>query len=141
MAIRIGKILIKTRLLLLTFGLGLIHGIASLFGIVQGFEYFIWIAIAVICVFWISGPSNKWIFWSGLFSGLAVAIGTGLAQGLFLDTYLQNNPEYAQRLDDQTNYRLFTLLFMFVFGTIYGIIIGAISIALHQFRKNTRHVS
>ncbi len=130
---RINKLpFINVKLILTALALGLIHGIISLFGFVHGFEYHIWVLLSLFFVSWIVVKAKNQIFLMGFLIGLAISIGTGLVQGIFLETYLLNNPDYSEQLDPKINYRLFTLTFMLVFGAIYGAVIGSISLAINK---------
>ncbi len=111
--------------------LGLIHGVLSLFGLVQGWEMIIWSSIAIISMALVARLKTN-IFLNGILMGLGVTLFTGLPQSIFLNTYLLNNPEYAEALDPGRNYALFILLFIPIFGSVYGLIIGLISWILHR---------
>ncbi|MEQ8302934.1 MAG: hypothetical protein RIB47_06055 [Cyclobacteriaceae bacterium] len=111
--------------------LGLVHGILSLFGIVQGWETVGWLSAAVVAIT-LSGISSGAPFLHGLLMGLCITLFTGLTQGLFIDLYLQSNPMYKEGLDPNQDYRMFVFRFIPVFGSIYGAVIGGLSWALHR---------
>lgn len=116
--------------------LGLAHGVASLFGLVQGLEVIIWLAIAAIAALWIGLGNFERRFVPGILAGIAVAVATGLVQGIFISKYLASNEVYAEAASAlPISPGLYTLLMSPVLGTIYGLVIGAVAWVLGKIRK------
>lgn len=114
---------------------GLLHGVLSIFGMVEGWEVLLWSIFGIYAVFSTVTTYNEKIFLHGLLTGLAITLWTGWIQALFLDMYLKNNPDYLSLMNDGFNYRLFTWLFTPVFGILYGSAIGGLSIAARKVFK------
>ena len=112
--------------------LGLLHGVLSLYGMVQGWEYIIWIVLGLLSIGMLVQKVREKILLHGILIGLGITLFTGLPQSFFLDTYLNANPDYSKGLDPNQNYSLFILAFIPVLGSIYGLLIGSMSLGLKR---------
>ena len=112
--------------------LGLIHGVLSLYGLVQGWEYIIWLVVALISIIALIVKVQHRVFLNGFLMGLGITLLTGLPQAFFLDMYLEANPAYVDQLDPDRNYAVFILTFIPVFGSGYGLLIGTLGLVIKR---------
>jgi lysylphosphatidylglycerol synthetase-like protein (DUF2156 family) len=124
-------------LIALLSGFGLVMGIASLVGLTGRFgvlpvplEPMLWLVIALCAAAVLARRLNDRRFLHGFLAGWLMSMWNGLCQASFLDLYLQNNPEYADRLADLpsgADARVFIPLVSAVIGGLYGLLVGAAS--------------
>jgi len=115
-------------------------GILSLFGLTQGIELYLWIVIAFVAAYLFARKLTAKHFLTGLIAGLFMGLINGLMQGGFYDMYIANNPEVAQRLQEQPipagmSPAFFILLTSPIVGLIYGLFVGLFSFVAAKILK------
>jgi len=126
----------KTILLLSCFGIFM--GIASLFGLTQGIELWLWLGFALGCSFWLAKKLPESQLSNGVLVGLFCGILNSAVQSMYFDLYLSNNPasheEFAQ-IPGGLAPSIFVLLAGFPIGLVYGLVIGLLTLAVSKFIK------
>ncbi len=103
-------------------------------GLTRAVEPWLWLIGGSIAVVAILKKSGSHYFAHGLFVGLIWGFLAGLIQSLFFESYLANNPAYANTLE-QINFmppRYFSLISSPIFGIFTGIIIGGVATLLYH---------
>jgi hypothetical protein len=115
---------------------GFLMGIASIFGYTKGIEWILWIVIGVISAFVINKSGGK-LFLNSLLTGICMAIVNSIIQAVFIDMYIQNNPEATQQTQDGA--LEFTVGLVLLMGIPIGIVYGLfIALLVWIFSKFVR---
>jgi hypothetical protein len=116
--------------------LGLMMGIASLFGWTQNIELVLWIIIALVAAFWIATNKAGRPFLHGLLAGLLMGVCNSLVQFGFFEMYLANNPvagEQFSKIPGGIQPRFFVLLVGPAVGLMYGMFLGLFALIAAKF--------
>ncbi len=126
----------KTILMLV--GVGVLMGIASVFGFTERIELLLWVVIAVFASYWIVRNVQAQVFAHGLCSGVLMGVANSALQFLFFQTYISNNPTTAKAFVDAGGIspRVFVLLVGPFIGLLYGAFIGTLSIVGSKIVKS-----
>ena len=111
-------------------GFGIFMGVLSLFGYTGRIEWLFWLAIAVICAFVIVKVCFAKFFLTGLLVGLFDGIFNSLVQSAFFNTYLANNPKFAEGfgpIPGGLDPRVFVLIAGPFVGLLYGLFLGLLA--------------
>jgi Na+/serine symporter len=74
------------------------NGVCSVFGLIRGFEWVLWLVITVFAAVTIAKKALSKYFLHGFLLGLIGGAVSCLIQGLLFDTYLARNPDFADRM-------------------------------------------
>lgn len=107
-----------------------------------GVEKFAWLAVDVFCAVAIGRAAVGNPFWQGAVTGFVVGASATLVQGLFIDSYLANNPTVAARFADRPpdfNVQYFVLELVPFIGIAGALVLGFLSFVSDRFlgRKET----
>lgn len=111
--------------------LGLIMGIASLFGWTQNIELVLWIIIAAVAAFPLATNKAGKPFLHGLLAGLLMGVCNSLIQFGFFEMYLANNPaagEQFSKIPGGISARFFVVLVGPAVGLMYGVFMGLLGL-------------
>lgn len=105
----------------------------------NGSESYAWlvysIAVAFIAVVRTANP-----FWNAAVTGFVSGASATLVQGLFVDTFLANNPWVAERFaeaPEQFNFQYFVLMLVPFIGIASGLLVGLLThLAGRVVRRN-----
>ncbi|WP_420434931.1 hypothetical protein [Hyphobacterium sp.] len=75
---------------------GPLFGAATIFALIQGLEHYV--ALAAILVIGVASAvrTRRAAMWTAFAAGFLAALSAVLLQAIFIDTYFDNNPEYAE---------------------------------------------
>ena len=122
------KIILKTGIF------GILMGISTTLGWCQEKEIYILFIMIIGTILYLKKNLNSYIFSHSIIIGLSWGFDCSLIQIIFIDTYLINNPFYANLINSMTNINSSFLLILT--GLIWGLISGAIIwISLYLTRK------
>ena len=122
------KIILKTGLF------GIFIGVSTTLGWSQQKELYILILMIIATIFYLKNKLKSNIFLHSLIIGLSWGIDSSLIQIIFLETFIINNPNYANGIISipNINSRLFLLTFGLFWGLISSILIW---ISVYFIRK------
>ena len=107
----------------LPFSIAIVHGVLSVLGLSQGYEYYFWLAAILAGGILLEIESYKGLWISSFVMGFMITTGTGIPQALFIETYFLNNPEYVELGNKLLiGPRLYILLTIPVFSAILGLL-------------------
>ena len=110
-------------------GIGVLMGLAAVFGLTRSLEGPLWLVIGVGCSLWIARRLVRPFlhgFWVGLVGGAAATV----IQAVFYSTYLERNPGQAVSVQDlpwNLSPRAFVLAVAPVSGLMSGLMLGLLS--------------
>lgn len=81
-------------------GIGVVFGIAALFGATGWIEWVLWIAGGALCGILIANNATERLFMHGLVAGALGGFWDGLVHLIFFDTYAENNPGEVARFKE-----------------------------------------
>lgn len=115
---------------------GFLMGIASIFGYTKGIEWILWTIIAIISAVVINKSGGK-LFLNSLLTGIGMAIINSIIQAVFIDMYIQNNPEATQQVQDGAlEFTVGLVLLMGIpIGIVYGLFIALIAWIFSKFMR------
>ncbi|MCU1304934.1 MAG: hypothetical protein JWQ87_5218 [Candidatus Sulfotelmatobacter sp.] len=116
---------------------GLAMGIATVFLIPSNIEPAFWLAIFLVCAYFISQRTGR-PFFHGLLLGLANSVWITASHILFFDQYIAHHPREAAMMSSMPlpdSPRLMMALTGPVVGLVSGGIIGLIAIAARKLLK------
>lgn len=118
---------------------GILMGALTVFGIIpNGFEFFVWLIIAVVSAFIVSKHMKKLIITQSVVIGLFMGILASVIQSVFFETYIKNNPVSLDGFKDIPTAMepQYVLLFSGPFiGIIFGVVIGLIALGFKKLKK------
>lgn len=115
--------------------IALFHGILSVLGLSQGYEYHFWLVAILVGILLIAVKKTERPLLNSILMGVLIASGTGIPQVLFLDTYFLNNPEYAELVNQlPITPRLYTFLMIPVFGVVIGLILSGTILLIRKIQ-------
>lgn len=115
----------KTLLLYASFGLFV--GILSLFTDTSSYELLLWLFHSFFVLRTIQRKIHQYKFLHALLFGLITGTLLGSVQALGVDSYLTNNPNYAEAF---TSSPISPALLLFSTGILFGVIYGIVLIIL-----------
>jgi hypothetical protein len=110
---------------------GILMGLLSLFGLTHGIEWILWLIIAVISAAVLAKKVQTRLFVSGFLVGVCDGVFNSIIQSLFFGTYLLNNPQVAEQIDQipaGIDGRFFSLLAGPFIGLIFGLVVGLLAV-------------
>ena len=114
--------------------LGFIMGSASLFGVTEKIEPFLWLIIALVVPVTVARSVEKKIFMHGLLIGIGIGLLNSSIQAIFFDTYLAANPETTKEFHHVPIHPQWFVFFVGpAAGTIYGAVLGGFSLLARKF--------
>jgi hypothetical protein len=81
-------------------GIGIVLGIAALFGATGWIEWVLWIAAGALCAMVIANSVSERLFMHGLVAGALGGFWGGVLHVIFYRTYAENNPEEVLQFKD-----------------------------------------
>jgi hypothetical protein len=126
------------RLILSLSLLGLVFGIASVFGFTSGREWLAWLCIGVFSGWKFARRSPEELFLHGFYLGILAGFLSSVIQALFVSAYLANNPRMVEALNalPQGLHPAAVVLIMGpIIGTVSGVVFGVISVILGKLVK------
>ena len=111
-------------------GFGILMGVLSVFGYTGKIEWLFWLAIAVVCAVLIAKVVSEKLFLTGLLVGLLDGVFNSIVQSAFFNTYLANNPKFAEGfgpIPGGLDPRIFVLLAGPFVGLLYGLFLGLLT--------------
>jgi hypothetical protein len=119
------------RLILSLSLLGVIFGIASVFGFTSGREWLAWLCIGIFSAWRFARRSREELFLHGFYLGILTGFFSSVVQALFVSTYLVNNPGMVEALNalPQGLHPAAIILIMGpIIGTVSGVVFGVIAV-------------
>jgi drug/metabolite transporter (DMT)-like permease len=110
--------------------LGLVMGVASVFGLTRGIEGWLWLGIAIAAALIIAWAAPRRRFLHGFLAGALAGIAAPAVQAAMFRTYLVRNPELSASLNQipgDLDPRLFFLATAPVIGALSGLVLGILS--------------
>ena len=107
--------------------LGVVMGVASLFGWTRGVEPLLWVVFFVFYAWCIAQRATKYFFLHGFFVSVINGIWISIIHAAFYSLYTKNNPEVLQQvsqLPPNLNPRLLMLVMGPLIGAFFGIFAG-----------------
>jgi hypothetical protein len=126
------------KLIFLLSGFGLVMGIATVFLIPSKIEPMFWLAIFIVCAYFISKQTEK-PFSHGLFVGLANSVWITASHILFFNQYIANHPREAEMMSSMPlpdSPRVMMALIGPVVGLVSGVVIGLFALAARKLLKH-----
>jgi hypothetical protein len=111
--------------------LGIIFGIASVFGFTSGREWLAWLCIGVYSAWRFTRQSREELFLHGFYLGILAGFFSSIIQALFVSTYLTNNPRMVEALNalPQGLHPAAVVLIMGpIIGTVSGVVFGVLAV-------------
>ena len=125
---------LNQKIILQTGVFGIFMGISTTLGWCQEKEIYILIFMIFTTILYLKKKLNSYLFSHSIIIGLSWGFDCSLIQIIFIDTYLINNPIYANFINSITNINSSFLLILI--GVFWGIISGTIIwISLYLMRK------
>jgi hypothetical protein len=124
------------RLILSLSLLGIVFGIASVFGFTSGREWLAWLCIGVYAGWKFSRRSRDELFLHGFYLGILTGCFSSVIQALFVSTYLANNPRMVEALNalPQGLHPAAVVLIMGpIIGTVSGVVFGVLAVIIGRF--------
>jgi hypothetical protein len=118
------------RLILSLSLLGIVFGIASVFGFTSGREWLAWFIIGVYSAWKFARRSREELFLHGFYLGIFIGCFSSVIQALFISTYLANNPRMIEALNElpQGLHPAVVVLIMGpIIGTVSGVVFGVLA--------------
>ena len=122
----------------------------SLFGLIMAFgtisfipmrrEPFFWLAIFLVCAYWIAAKCSGNFFWHGFLVSLANSVWITGAHVFFYSTYMANHPQMAgmnAHMPLPEHPRLMMLMMGPVIGAASGIILGLFALIASRLVKRS----
>jgi hypothetical protein len=110
--------------------LGIIFGIASVFGFTAGREWLAWLCIGVYSAWRFTRQSREELFLHGFYLGILAGFFSSIIQALFISAYLANNPRMVEALNalPQGLHPAAVVLIMGpIIGTVSGVVFGVMA--------------
>jgi hypothetical protein len=111
--------------------LGIVLGIASVFGFTSGREWLAWLVIGVYSAWKFARRSREELFLHGFYLGIFIGIFSSVIQALFVSTYLANNSRMVEAVDALPHglHPAAVLLIMGpIIGTVSGVAFGVLAV-------------
>ena len=125
---------LNQKIILQTGIFGVFMGISTTLGWCQEKEIYILIVMIIATTLYLNKQLNSQILLHSIIIGLSWGFDCSLIQIIFIDTYLINNPFYANLINSITNINSSFLLILI--GLIWGLISGIIIwFSLYLMRK------
>jgi hypothetical protein len=113
--------------------LGIIFGIASVFGFTSGREWLAWLCIGIYSAWRFARRSREELFLHGFNLGILAGFFSSVIQALFISVYLSNNPRMVEALNalPQGLHPAAVVLIMGpIIGTVSGVVFGVLAVIL-----------
>ena len=107
--------------------LGIVFGIASVFGFTSGREWLAWLCIGVYSAWRFTRRSREELFLHGFYLGILAGFLSSVIQALFISAYLANNPRMVEALDalpQGLHPAAIVLIMGPIIGTVGGVAFG-----------------
>ncbi len=111
-------------LILLLSSFGILMGILSVLGFTRKTEPMFWLVIGFFTAFMIYRKVSEMSFWHGLIIGIFWGFLSSAIQSIFFETYLKNNPKYAEGFNKSSRFKPRYLIL--IVGPIIGLITGTV---------------
>ena len=111
-------------LILLLSLFGILMGTLSVLGFTKKAEPLLWLVIGLFTAFMVSRKITEMMFWHGFIIGIFWGCLSSLLQSIFFQTYLKNNPKYAEAF--QKNQKINSRYLMLVVGPLMGLLTGTV---------------
>ncbi len=121
------------RLILFLSLLGIVLGIASVFGFTSGREWLAWLCIGVYSGWKFARRSREELFLHGFYLGILTGCFSSVIQALFVSAYLANNPRMVEALNalPQGLHPAAVVLIMGpIIGTVSGVLFGVLAVII-----------
>jgi hypothetical protein len=119
------------RLILSLSLLGIVLGIASVFGVTGDREWIAWVCIGVYAAWKFARRSGEELFLHGFYLGILTGVFSSFVQALFVTGYLSNNPRMVEALNalPQSLHPSTVILIMGpIIGTVSGVAFGVLAV-------------
>ncbi|MCX6145523.1 MAG: hypothetical protein NTZ35_20135 [Ignavibacteriales bacterium] len=113
--------------------LGIIFGIASVFGFTSGREWLAWLCIGIFSAWRFSRRSREELFLHGFYLGILTGFFSSIIQALFVSTYLANNPRMVEALNalpQGLHPAAIVLIMGPIIGTVSGVVFGVLAVII-----------
>ncbi len=120
---------------------GFVLGSANIMGLPGENEWIFWFVFLIIASFILVRFVKENLFQNSFLTGFAFAFIIFSIQALFVGQYLENNREFAERaknFPDGLSARTFFISIGLLIAVGYGGMMGAVSLGLKKFLKNSR---
>ena len=108
---------------------GILIGTLSVLGFTKKAEPILWLIVGVFTAFMISRRVSGMIFWYGFIIGIFWGCFSAMIQSMFFETYLKNNPKYAEAFSKSSRFkpRYLILLVGPMLGLLTGTVLGGLA--------------
>ena len=125
---------LNQKIILQTGIFGVFMGISTTMGWCQEKEIYILIVMIIATILYLKKNLSSYIFLHSIIIGLSWGFDCSLIQIIFIDTFLINNPFYANLINSLAEIN--TSIFLLLTGIFWGLISGTIVwISLYLIRK------
>jgi hypothetical protein len=122
-------------MILLLSGVGIVLGIAALFGATGWIEWVLWLAAGGLCGILIASNVNERLFMHGLVAGALGGFWGGIIHTIFFRTFAENNPAEVARFKEVGTTGAMPLLILQTAGMsiLAGICFGIVAVVAGKF--------
>jgi hypothetical protein len=127
------------RLILSLSLLGIIFGIASVFGFTSGREWLAWLLIGAYSAWKFARRSGEELFLHGFYFGILTGCFSSVIQALFISSYLANNPRMIEALDalpHGLHPAAIILIMGPIIGSVSGVVFGVLAVIVGKFVRS-----
>jgi hypothetical protein len=128
------------RLILSLSLLGIVLGIASVFGFTSGREWLAWLCIGAYSAWKFATRSREELFLHGFYLGILTGCFSSVVQALFISTFLANNPRMVEALNalpHDLHPAAVILIMGPIIGTVSGVVFGVLAVIIGKLvRRN-----
>ena len=120
--------------------LGILVGIANVFGFVVGLEWIVWLIVAVITAFAIEKTCKNLLVTQGFLTGFLQALLQGLVTAISYQTYLSNNLEVLDeisKMPQDIKPEFYIIIASVLIGLLYGLFVGLVVFIMRKFSKKS----
>jgi hypothetical protein len=118
--------------------LGIVFGVASVFGFTSGLEWFTWLCIGVYSAWKFARRSRDELFLHGFYLGILAGCFSSIIQALFISSYLANNPRMVEALDalpHGLHPAAVVLIMGPIIGTVSGVVFGVLALIVGKLLR------
>ena len=128
------------RLILSLSLLGIVLGIASVFGFTSGREWLAWLCIGAYSAWKFATRSREELFLHGFYLGILTGCFSSVVQALFISTFLANNPRMVEALNalpHDLHPAAVIHIMGPIIGTVSGVVFGVLAVIIGKLvRRN-----
>jgi hypothetical protein len=118
--------------------LGIVFGIASVFGFTSGREWLAWLCVGIYSAWRFALRSSEELFLHGFYLGILAGFFSSIIQAFFVSAYLANNPRMVEALNalPQGLHPAAVVLIMGpIIGTVSGVVFGVLAVIIGKLMR------